>query len=190
MNNTTKKMVIGGGCFWCTEAMFQQLKGVLQVVSGYAGGSAETADYETVCSGKTKHAEVVEVRYDPTQISYEELLKIHFATHDPTTLNRQGNDKGPQYRSAIFYANAEEEATAQRLIDDFAPTLYDDPIVTTLEPLVEFFPGEDYHQNYLNRVGDRNPYCSFVVKPKVAKFRKQFADRLAPDASQPTTLGS
>jgi methionine-S-sulfoxide reductase len=169
---------LGGGCFWCVEAVFQLVQGVEKVESGYSGGTRETADYKAVCSGTTRHAEVVQVHFDPAVITYEEILQIFFATHDPTTLNRQGNDRGPQYRSVIFYHSGEQKAVAERVMQEFAPTLWDDPIVTELSPLDAFYGGEEYHQNYYRNVGDRNPYCSFVITPKVSKFRKQFADKL------------
>lgn len=169
---------IGGGCFWCVEAIFQQVEGVEKVASGYSGGTKETADYESVCSGTTAHAEVIQVTFDPTVLSFEDLLKIFFTTHDPTTLNRQGNDRGPQYRSVVFYHDAEQQATAEQVIGDFAPQVWDDPIVTQVAPFEAFYPAETYHDNYYQKVGDRNPYCSFVITPKVTKFRKLFSDRL------------
>ena len=170
--------VIGGGCFWCTEAIFQMVEGVEKVVSGYAGGSEDTADYKAVCSGLTNHAEVVEITFDPAVINYEDLFKIFFTTHDPTTLNRQGADKGTQYRSVIFYQNEEEKATAEKVMREYAPQVWDDPVVTQLEPLEALYAGEQYHQNYYRKTGDRNPYCTVVITPKVAKFRKLFADRM------------
>lgn len=169
---------LGGGCFWCVEAIFEQIQGVDSVVSGYSGGTKETADYKTVCSGTTDHAEVIQVHFDPQLISYAEVLEIFFATHDPTTLNRQGNDKGPQYRSVIFYHNDEQRQIAEVKKTDFAPQIWDDPIVTEISAFDAFYPAEDYHQGYYQEVGDRNPYCSFVITPKVSKFRKQFAHRL------------
>ena len=178
MENKLKTAVVAGGCFWCVEAVFELVKGVEKVVSGYAGGRKETANYRAVCSGNTDHAEVVEITYDPAVIDLEELYKIFFTTHDPTTLNRQGNDRGTQYRSAIFYKDAEEKAIAEKVMQDYAPQIWDDPIVTTLEPLEELFAGEKYHQNYYQRTGDANPYCTVVITPKVAKFRQKFAHRL------------
>lgn len=174
---------LGGGCFWCTEAIFQQVIGVHQVMSGYSGGTKETADYKMVCSGTTDHAEVIQIQFDPAEISYEDILKIFFTTHDPTTLNRQGNDRGPQYRSVIFYHTPEQQATAQRVIDGFAPQVWDDPIVTQVAAFEAFYPAEAYHHNYYQNVGDRNPYCSYIITPKVSKFRKQFADKLKPSAA-------
>lgn len=170
--------ILGGGCFWCVETIFRDVQGVEASVSGYAGGKAETADYESVCSKTTKHIEVIMVQFDPSVITYEEILQIFFSVHDPTTPNRQGNDVGPQYRSAIFYVDDRQREIAERVIKDFAPTLHDDPIVTELHPFAPFYPAEDYHQDYFNKVGDRNPYCTMVVKPKVGKFRKSFSHRL------------
>jgi len=172
------KAVFAGGCFWCVEAVFEELDGVLEVISGYAGGSKETANYEAVCGGDTGHAEAVEIIYDPSKIAYEELLKVHFATHDPTTLNRQGADVGTQYRSAIFYANEEEKEIAQAFIDDLnAAKIYDRPIVTTLEPLEAFYPAEAYHQDYVCN-NPEQPYVKAVALPKVKKVREKFKDRL------------
>lgn len=176
--NQLQTATIGGGCFWCTEAIFEQVQGVESVVSGYSGGTKETADYKTVCSGTTQHAEVIQVHFDPKEISYGEILEIFFATHDPTTLNRQGNDRGPQYRSVIFYHNEEQQKIAEVKKQDFAPTLWDDPIVTEVSAFDTFYAAENYHQGYYESTGDRNPYCSFVITPKVSKFRKQFAHRL------------
>ncbi|PHI18841.1 peptide-methionine (S)-S-oxide reductase [Lewinellaceae bacterium SD302] len=180
VNNTDREEVaiIGGGCFWCIEPIYSDLIGVEASISGYAGGKAETADYESVCSKTTKHVEVILIRFDPQVVSYEEILQIFFSVHDPTTPNRQGNDSGPQYRSAIFYTDERQKEIAEKVIKDFAPSLHDDPIVTELLPFSPFYPAEDYHQDYFNKVGDRNPYCNFVIKPKVSKFRKSFAGRL------------
>jgi peptide methionine sulfoxide reductase msrA/msrB len=172
------ELVIAGGCFWCVEAVFRELDGVLDVISGYAGGDAATANYEAVCRGDTKHAEAVKIVYDPKKISYEKLLEVHFNTHDPTTLNRQGADTGPQYRSAIFFANDREKQLAEAFIADLNESkAFKQPIVTTLEPLTEFFPAEAYHQNYVCR----NPlqgYVRGVALPKVEKVRAQYADVL------------
>jgi len=175
-------VTLGGGCFWCVEAVFQLVEGVHQVRSGYSGGSEETADYKTVCSGTTRHAEVVNVVFDPQAISLKEILEIFFTTHDPTTLNRQGNDRGPQYRSVIFYRNEKQKTTAEQVKAEYAPQVWDDPIVTEITPFEAFYPAEDYHNNYYQNVGNRNPYCSFVITPKVSKFRKQFAHRLKQSA--------
>src|SRR5690606_17571045 len=168
--------VFAGGCFWCVEAVFEQLDGVYDAVSGYAGGSAETANYKDVCTGTTGHAEVVQIIYDPTRTSYEKLLEVHFATHDPTSLNRQGNDIGPQYRSAIFYANEEERRIAEAYIKKLqASGRYDKPIVTTLEPLEAFYEAERYHQDYA-RQNPLQGYIQAVAMPKVEKVRKLFKD--------------
>lgn len=171
--------VLGGGCFWCVEAVYLQLDGVEKAVSGYAGGSADTADYQTVCTGMTKHAEVVEITFDPNRITFGEILKVFFAiAHDPTQLNRQGNDVGTQYRSAIFYADLEQKAVAETYIRQLTEAkLFDQPIVTTLEPLERFFPGEDYHQNYAAN-NPFQPYITYFAAPKVEKVRQHFADRL------------
>ncbi len=172
-----KVATFGGGCFWCTEAIFEELKGVYKVVSGYSGGHVPNPTYRQVCTGTTGHAEVVQVWYHPDEISYEDLVKVFFATHDPTTLNRQGNDVGTQYRSVIFYHDEEQKAIAERLKAEFAPTLWDDPIVTEISPFTAFYPAEDYHQEYF-RNNPNQPYCQIVINPKVRKFRKMFADKL------------
>lgn len=171
--------VFGGGCFWCTEAVYRDLEGVRSVVSGYAGGTAQTADYKTVCTGRTDHAEVIEIRFDASKTSYGELLKIFFSiAHDPTQLNRQGNDVGRQYRSAIFYADADQKNVAEAYIAQLNKAkVFDDPIVTTLEPLVKFFPGEDYHQDYA-RLNPNQPYIMYLAAPKVEKMRRYYADKL------------
>jgi methionine-S-sulfoxide reductase len=173
-----QKATFGGGCFWCTEAVFQRVKGVQEVVSGYAGGEEQTANYEAVCSGTTRHAEVIQITFDADQITYSELLEIFFTTHDPTTLNRQGNDRGPQYRSVVFYHTEAQKAAAEMAKQEYAPQVWDDPIVTEISPLEDFYAAEQNHQNYYNKVGNRNPYCTFVITPKVSKFRKKFADKL------------
>jgi peptide-methionine (S)-S-oxide reductase len=168
----------GNGCFWCTEAIFQRLKGVDKVVSGYAGGQVENPTYEQVCSGSTGHAEVLQITYDPAEISYEELLEVFWKTHDPTTLNRQGNDVGTQYRSVVFYHNETQKELAERYKKQLdASDAFSDPIVTLIEPMPEFYPAENYHQDYFNRNGQQ-PYCNFLIRPKVAKFRKEFQDKL------------
>ncbi len=170
---------LAAGCFWCVEAVFQQLKGVESAVSGYMGGHMKNPDYKAVCSGNTGHAEVLQIKYDPDLLSFENLLEVFFKTHDPTQLNRQGNDVGTQYRSAIFYHTLEEKLIAEKIIKELDESgAYDSPIVTTLEPAQEFYVAEDYHQNYFNENGDKNPYCTFVVRPKVEKFRKVFKDKL------------
>jgi len=172
------ELVVAGGCFWCVEAVFEQLDGVIDVISGYAGGSAATANYAAVCTGRTGHAESVKIIYDPREISYEELLKVHFSTHDPTSLNRQGNDIGPQYRSAIFYANEKEHALAKAFIEDMTDAkVFRRPIVTTLEPLKGFYPAEKKHQDYV-ACNPRQPYVRAVALPKVKKTRLKFKDLL------------
>jgi peptide-methionine (S)-S-oxide reductase len=168
---------IAGGCFWCTEAVYRGLKGVQSVESGYIGGSKADPTYEQVCSGTTGHAEAIRITYHPDVISYGDLLDIHFTTHDPTTLNRQGNDVGTQYRSAIFPHDAVQEADAKAAIAR-AQADQASPIVTTIEPLDTWYPAEDYHQKYWDRVGDRNPYCMAVIPPKLQKLKKKFGERL------------
>ena len=169
---------LGGGCFWCTEAVVVQVRGVARVVSGYAGGHVPNPSYKQICTGATGHAEVVQVEFDPAQISYADILRLFFASHDPTTLNRQGNDAGPQYRSAIFtHSAAQHEIAAQVRAEMDASGLWRAPIVTEIAPLTAFYPAEAEHQDYFAR----NPwsgYCQVVIEPKVRKFRKQFADRL------------
>lgn len=175
----TKEIVLAGGCFWCVEAVYEQLEGVIDVESGYAGGDAASAYYDAVKLGGTKHAEVVRITYDPSKITYGTLLKVFFSTaHDPTTLNRQGNDRGPQYRSAIFYANDQQKEIAADYIKQLdAAGVYSDPIVTTLEPLTQFFPAEAYHQNYA-RQNPTQGYIRGVSKPKVDKTKKAYPDLL------------
>ena len=172
------RAVLAGGCFWCVEAVYKNLKGVSSVKSGYAGGSAETADYETVSSGTTKHAEAVEVLYDPSQISYGQILKVFFSiAHDPTQLNRQGPDSGRQYRSAIFFADDEQKRVAEAYIDQLNKArVFDAPIVTEVTPLQEFFTAETYHQDYAAR-NPLNPYIVFNAQPKVRKLRSYQADQ-------------
>lgn len=168
----------GGGCFWCTEAIFKDLKGVEHVEAGYAGGHVLNPTYKEVCTQTTGHAEVIRLRYNPEEISFKKLLEIFFKTHDPTTLNRQGNDIGPSYRSAIFYHNQEQKKVAQAVIAELEEAkAYNSPIVTEVTELSNYFPAEDYHQNYFASNGDQ-PYCSMVVRPKVEKFRKVFAEDL------------
>lgn len=171
--------VLAGGCFWCTEAVYRELDGVSAVVSGYSGGSAETADYGTVCTGRSEHAEVIQIAYDPAKLSYGELLRIFFAVaHDPTQLNRQGNDVGSQYRSAIFYADAQQKEVAERYIAQLdAAGIYTAPIVTRLEPLAAFFEAEAYHQNYA-ALHPGQPYIQAVSTPKVEKLRAYFGEAL------------
>lgn len=168
----------GAGCYWCTEAQFQQLKGVIKVESGFTGGHVKNPTYKEVCNGTTGHAEVCNVIYDPAIISYDEMLAAFWVTHDPTQLNRQGNDVGTQYRSSIFYHNAEQKAKAEeykkKLNDE---KVFDKPVVTEIAPFTVFYKADDYHQDYYNSNGDA-PYCSFVIKPKVEKFQKVFKEKL------------
>jgi peptide-methionine (S)-S-oxide reductase len=171
-------ITLGGGCFWCTEAVYQEVEGVYSVESGYSGGSEEDANYPAVCTGQTGHAEVVQVVFNPKVVNLEDILKMFFATHNPTTLNRQGNDVGYQYRSAIFYHSEAQKAVAEKSIKEFAPTLWEDPIVTKVEPFLGFYKAEEDHQNYYSLVGNRNPYCTFIITPKITKFRKEFASKL------------
>jgi peptide-methionine (S)-S-oxide reductase len=169
---------LGNGCFWCTEAVFQQLKGVVSVTSGYSGGEIENPTYKQVCAGTTGHAECLNIEYDPSIISFEDLLEVFWKTHDPTTLNRQGNDVGTQYRSVVFYHTEEQKAIAAKYKEQLNKSgSFPNPIVTTLEPFVKFYKAEDYHQNYFNENGDA-PYCKFVVRPKVEKFEKLFKDKI------------
>lgn len=169
--------IVGGGCFWCTEAIFQEVKGVEGVVSGYTGGNVPgKPTYREVCSGLTGHAEVVQITFDDTSISYEEILTIFMTTHDPTTLNRQGADVGTQYRSAIFYQNEAQKNIGEALIKQLA-VYFEDEIVTTLEELTVFYPAEEVHQNYYQQNKEQS-YCNFVITPKLAKFRKLYADKL------------
>ena len=180
-NQVRAEAVFAGGCFWCVEAVFRQLEGVLEVISGYAGGSADTANYKAVSNGRTGHAEAVKIVYDPGKISYEQLLKVHFATHDPTTLNRQGNDRGTQYRSAIFYATPQEKELAQAFLADVKDSrVFASPVVTTLEPLGAFYPAESYHQDYV-ACNLQQPYVRGVALPKVAKVREKFKDLVKPE---------
>jgi peptide-methionine (S)-S-oxide reductase len=177
--NKFEVATLGGGCFWCLEAVYQELKGVERVVSGYAGGHVANPSYEEVCGKRTGHAEVVQVTFDPAVVSFQEVLEVFFTIHDPTTPNRQGKDAGPQYRSAIYYHNDIQKQTAEQVIAELErERVWDAPIVTEVAPLDVFYPAEDYHQNYFRR----NPYqgyCMMVVAPKVLKFRKKFADKMA-----------
>jgi peptide-methionine (S)-S-oxide reductase len=170
--------VFGGGCFWCTEAVFDELRGVKSVVSGYAGGSTKNPTYEQVCGGGTGHAEVIKIDFAPTEIAFKDLLTVFFATHDPTTLNRQGNDVGTQYRSAIFYANEEQKREAEAFIKELNDSkVFGKPVVTTLEPLGEFYEAEDYHQKYYAN-NPYQPYCQYMIPPKLSKLHKQFGELL------------
>lgn len=171
-------ITLGGGCFWCTEAVFQRLSGVEKVVSGYAGGIIQNPTYRQICTGTTGHAEVVQVYFDPQKISLQEILEVFWSTHDPTTLNRQGADVGPQYRSAIFYSNDSQKEVVQRLKKELNEAkVFDQPIVTEIKEFSNFYPAEDYHQEYYNLNG-MQPYCQFVIKPKVDKLKKHFAEKL------------
>lgn len=178
MNKNLEIATIGGGCFWCTEAVFQKVKGVEKVVSGYAGGNAPgKPTYREICSGLTGHAEVIQITFDSNVISYNDILIIFMTTHDPTTLNRQGADKGTQYRSVIFYHNDTQKQTAEKIIQEIQ-AYYDDKIVTEISELPIFYEAEDYHQNYYNN-NQNAGYCSFVIAPKLVKLRKLHADKLA-----------
>ncbi|MBM3801633.1 MAG: peptide-methionine (S)-S-oxide reductase MsrA [Acidimicrobiia bacterium] len=171
-------ITLGGGCFWCVEAVYEELKGVERVESGYSGGKAPNPTYRQVCTGTTGHAEVVQVTFDPNVISLREILEIFFHVHDPTTLNRQGADVGTQYRSVIFYKDAEQKNVAQEVIQAVTTAkLWPDPIVTELSPLKEYYKAEDYHQEYFKLNGTQ-PYCRVVIAPKMAKFRKEYKDKL------------
>jgi peptide-methionine (S)-S-oxide reductase len=176
MTKQTEVAILGGGCFWCLEAVYLEVRGVIKVESGYMGGHAPDPTYEQVCAGTTGHAEVVRVEFDPELISYRDILEVFFTIHDPTTLNRQGNDIGTQYRSAIFFNSAEQEGVARHVIAEMA-NVWDAPIVTELVPAATWYRAEDYHQDYFNQ-HPLQGYCAFVVAPKVAKFRKTFSNRL------------
>jgi peptide-methionine (S)-S-oxide reductase len=178
MNTNLQTATLAGGCFWCLEAVYDEIKGVHSVESGYAGGHTDNPTYREVCNGDTGHAEVVQVRFDPSVVSYRDLLNVFFAIHDPTTLNRQGADVGTQYRSAIFYHDEEQRKIAEELIRDLnAQQIWDRPIVTQVEKLDKFYMAEDYHQEYFAR-NPYQPYCMAVVAPKVSKFRKHFLELL------------
>lgn len=178
MENGREVATLGGGCFWCLEAVFDDLRGVEDVVSGYSGGKVRDPSYDAVCSGTTGHAEVVQVTFDPAVVSFREILQVFFTIHDPTTLNRQGADVGTQYRSAVFFHSPEQERTAREVIAELeAEGVWDDPIVTQVVPFSEFFAAEGYHQEYFQR-NPRQPYCQVVVAPKVSKFRKQYLQQL------------
>lgn len=169
---------LAAGCFWCVEAIFDDLVGVHDVVSGYSGGHKDNPTYQEVCSETTGHAEVVQIKFDPSQLSFADLLRVYFTVHDPTTLNRQGNDIGSSYRSAIFYHSPEQEQAAREVKEEISDArIYDDPIVTEITAFDKFWPAENYHQEYFAN-NPNQPYCAAVVAPKVAKFRQKFADRL------------
>lgn len=177
-NMNTETITLGNGCFWCTEAVFQQVKGVSKVTSGYSGGHVENPTYEQVCGKQTGHAEVLQIEFDPSEITVDELLEIFWQTHDPTTLNKQGNDEGPQYRSVIFYHNENQKARAEyfkKQLDE--SKAFPNPIVTAIEPFKNFYAAENYHQDYYNRNGNQ-PYCYFVIRPKLEKFEKAFKDKM------------
>jgi peptide-methionine (S)-S-oxide reductase len=170
--------VFGGGCFWCIEAIFQRLTGVTHVESGYMGGHVDNPTYRQVCGGDTGHVEVVRITFNPDEISYRDLLDVFFTVHDPTTMNRQGNDTGEQYRSVIFYNDEAQQRTAEEVIAELtASKAFPEPIVTAVEPASEFYVAEDYHQNYYNE-NSRQPYCMFVISSKLAKFEKKFAEKM------------
>ncbi|MFN8309338.1 MAG: peptide-methionine (S)-S-oxide reductase MsrA [Chitinophagales bacterium] len=171
-------ITLGGGCYWCVEAIYQRLEGVLKVESGFSGGHVKNPAYREVCTGETGHAEVVQITYDKTKTSLDEIFKVFFTVHDPTTLNRQGDDVGTQYRSAIFYRNEEQKKVAESVIADLEKAhVYSDKIVTEVTPFSVFYKAEDYHQNYFNEHGSQ-PYCQIVIRPKVEKFEKVFKERL------------
>ncbi|MBK8465509.1 MAG: peptide-methionine (S)-S-oxide reductase MsrA [Chloracidobacterium sp.] len=177
-NANLETATLAAGCFWCVEAVFDDLKGVEDVVSGYSGGHTENPTYQQVCSETTGHAEVVQIKFDPSELSFADLLRVFFTVHDPTQLNRQGNDIGTSYRSAIFYHSEEQKRTAEEVIAEItAEDIYDKPIVTEVTAFGKFWPGEDYHQEYFAN-NPAQPYCAAVVAPKVAKFRQKFAARL------------
>ncbi len=177
-NQNLETATLGAGCFWCVEAVFDDLKGVEDVVSGYSGGEVKNPTYRDVCSGSTGHAEVIQIKFNPQEISFRDILRVFFTVHDPTTLNRQGADIGTQYRSAIFYHSPEQKQIAHEVIEEItAERLYDNPIVTEITEFTNFYPAEDYHQEYFAN-NPTQPYCAAVVAPKVRKFREKFADRL------------
>ena len=178
MSASRETATLAGGCFWCLEAVFERLKGVERVVSGYSGGSVENPSYEQVCSGATGHAEAVQVTFDPNEISFKDILEVFFTAHDPTTLNRQGADVGTQYRSAVFYHSEEQRATAEQVIRKLEEDkVWDAPIVTELAPFDKFYPAEDYHQRFYDSIAD-HPYCRAVTDPKLAKLRQRHPTRL------------
>lgn len=177
-NITTETTTLGSGCFWCTEAIFLRVKGVLKVESGYSGGSVPNPTYEAVCTGKTGHAEVCQITFDPSIISFTDLLEVFFKTHDPTTLNRQGADVGTQYRSVIFYHSEQQKSISEKITSKLnEEKIWDNKIVTEISPIRKFYKAEDYHQDYYSR-NEYQPYCSFVITPKIEKFEKVFSDKL------------
>jgi peptide-methionine (S)-S-oxide reductase len=178
MGKQAELATLAGGCFWCLEAVFDELKGVESVESGYSGGHVQSPSYAQVCNGNTGHAEVVQITFDPQVLAFKDLLTVFFTVHDPTTLNRQGNDVGTQYRSAIFYHNEEQKKIAEAVIQEIgAEKIWDDPIVTEVKPFDQFYIAEDYHQEYYKN-NSFQPYCRIVIAPKVAKIRRKFAERL------------
>lgn len=177
ISDSQEVATLAAGCFWCVEAVFQDLKGVIKVESGYSGGNVKNPSYREVCTGTTGHAEACQIYFNPKEISFEELLEIFWTTHDPTTLNRQGADTGPQYRSAIFYHNEKQKQIAEKSKAEVAPTLWDNPIVTEITKYSNFYKAEDYHQNYYNE-NSHAPYCQIVIAPKIIKMRHKFADKL------------
>jgi len=177
----TQQATFGGGCFWCTEAIFQTIQGVMSVTSGYTGGQIPNPTYEQICNGNTGHAEVIQLEYDADEVSYDELLLVFFRTHDATTLNRQGNDVGTQYRSVIFYYNNDQKQQAEAMIGRLtSEQVFDKPIITEITPVSEFYKAEEYHQNYFND-NTMKPYCAFVIQPKLNKFAKQFPQKIKPE---------
>ncbi len=177
--STTATAVLANGCFWCTEAIFEQLNGVISATSGYTDGHVKNPSYKQVCSGETGHTEALEIVYDPSKISFDELLEVFWETHDPTTLNRQGADVGTQYRSGIYYLNAEQKEKAEKYKAELDKSgAFDNPIVTEIKPFSVFYAAENYHQEYFENNENNNPYCKMVIRPKVEKFRKVFKDKL------------
>jgi peptide-methionine (S)-S-oxide reductase len=177
-NSNIEVATFANGCFWCTEAVFQELKGVEKVTNGYTGGHVKNPTYEQVCNKDTGHAECLQIEYEPKQISFDELLEVFWKTHDPTTVNRQGNDVGPQYRSAIFYHNQEQKEKAEKYKEELDKSgVFNSPIVTSIEPFTVFYPAENYHADYFKR-NSSQPYCYYVIKPKMEKFRKVFGNKL------------
>lgn len=173
-----EQATFGGGCFWCTEAVFQNLRGVTKVVSGYMGGHTDNPTYKDICNGDTGHAEIIQIEYNENEISFDDLLLIFFKTHDPTTLNRQGNDAGTQYRSVIFYESPEQKSQAENMVDKLEKEMvFDRPIVTEITPISKFYSAEDYHQNYYNNNPDQG-YCAYVIQPKLAKFTREFGAKI------------
>jgi peptide-methionine (S)-S-oxide reductase len=178
VSNQLETATLASGCFWCTEAVFDEVRGVVKVESGYSGGRTPNPSYEDVCSGETGHAETIQISFDPKQVSYNDILHIFFTTHDPTTLNRQGADVGTQYRSVIFYHNSEQEKTAKQVIEELEKQkIWKKPIVTEVTPFTEFYKAEDYHQEYY-RNNRRQPYCQAVIEPKLAKLRQHYFEKL------------